>query len=111
MIDSAPIGPAPVTSTRLPSSGPAWVAACRQTDKRLGESGMGQAQTRRQLGRLRLRAREHLAKPALHMREAHRAAEEAHVEAVPRLALQAVLAVAAWMARIDRDPVADRHAA
>ena len=37
MIASAPIGPQPVTRTRLPSSDPARLTACSVTAKRLGE--------------------------------------------------------------------------
>jgi hypothetical protein len=52
---------------------------------------------------MRLVADQHLAEGALHMREAHRAAVKAHVEAMVLPALEAVAAMVARTARIDRD--------
>ena len=75
-----------------------------------GEGGVGEAEAGRQLDGLGFGAGEDLAEAALDVREAHRAAEEAHVEAVPRLALEAVFAVAAGVAGVDGHFVADGDA-
>src|SRR4051794_36089688 len=49
---------------------------------------------------LRLAADQDLPKPALHVREAHRAAHEPHIEAVTGLAFETVFALAAGTARV-----------
>lgn len=51
------------------------------------------------------------AEAALNVRHAHRAAPEAHVQAVLRLALPAIMAGAAGVAGVDRDALADGQAA
>ena len=76
--------------------------------KRLGHRGFAERQLFRDRDRLRRVDRDMLAKTALHMRHAHRAAHEAHVEALIAHALAAMDADAAGTARIDRDARARR---
>ena len=71
--------------------------------ERLGHRGFAQRHALGDRLGLRLVADQHFAKRALHMREAHRAAVEAHVEAMVLLALEAIAAMVARAARIDRD--------
>ncbi|MGX0995178.1 hypothetical protein AB7M38_002470 [Bradyrhizobium diazoefficiens] len=78
--------------------------------ERLGDRGLGQRQLIRDRYGLRRIDREELAKAALHMGKAHRAAEEAHVEALVAHPLLAMQALAARLARIDGDARARLHA-
>ena len=109
MIASAPIGPVPVTSTRLPQQGPGLPRRMQADGKRLGKGGDVQIHAGRHRESLRLGADQDLAKPALHMRHAHGAAVEPHVEAVIGLAGQAKPAMAARQAGVDRHMVAGPH--
>ena len=79
--------------------------------ERLGHRALGIAHAvGKQVGLYRL-DHDLLAKRALHVRHAHRAAVVAHVQAVVLQAELAVAALPARPARADRDPVADRQAA
>ena len=107
MATSAPIGPLPLTRMRLPISEPARLVACSAT---ASGSAIAASCSDIALGnrmRLAFAADEDLAKRSLHMREAHRAAVEAHVEALVLKTFEAVAAAIARHARIDRDAVSD----
>ena len=83
--------------------------AVQANGQRLGKGGVFQPHAGRQLDRLVPGADQHLAEPALHVREAHGAAEEAHVETVARRSFEAEAASAAGSARVDRYVVAGLH--
>ena len=109
MTVSAPIGPQPVTSTLLPSSGPARWTACSAT---ASGSASAPSASLTQSASLwpGLLDDDLLAERALHVRRAHRAAVVAHVQAMVLQALLAVAAHAAGPAGADGDAVADREA-
>ena len=110
MIASAPIGPQPVTRTRLSSSEPARATAWRVTAKGSASAASPIGNALGDLVALRGEGDEALAEGALDVRERHGAAVEAHVQALVRQALEAVGAGAAGTARRDGDAVADREA-
>ena len=102
-MQSAPIGPAPRHQHALAQQfarAPRRVQADRE---RLGHRRLAQRHALGDRLRLRLVADQNFAKRALHMREAHRAAVEAHVEAMILFALETISAMVAGPARIDRD--------
>lgn len=87
----------------LAEEGTGLLAGMQAHRERLGDRGFGERQLVRDRHRLRRIDRDELAKAALHMRKAHRAAEEAHVEALVAEAFLAMQALAARLARIDRN--------
>lgn len=78
--------------------------------KRLGTGGKAGVERCRNLVDLLDRQRHFIAKKPLHMREAHGAAEEPHVEALVALIPQAEVAMPARHAGIDRHLITRRHA-
>jgi hypothetical protein len=85
---------------------PACVAACRQTDSGSAKNRELQLQAVWHRHRLLLGTDHHFTKGTLHVRKTHRAAEESHVQAMTRLAFQAIQALSTGSAGIDHDPVA-----
>jgi hypothetical protein len=108
MIANAPIGPHPVTRTRLPSNDPARHDGVQDDGKGLGKGSLVDGDAVGDLVALPGFSDETLAKGALNMRHRHRAAVKAHVQALVLLALQAIVASVAGPARRNRDAVTDR---
>ena len=82
-----------------------------QTNRqRFGKGGLAHREPRRDREGLMLVDHDLVAEGALHVRKAHRASEEAHVEALMARSLKAIAASSAGVAWVDGDAVARLHA-